>query len=328
MIYFHSHSSMPNDWEEAKDYQDDKWPILLNDSLSFIPQNLFDYFCQVHPFPNSKDVEARFEPYNKTGLIVEAENGNFEGVKFYLSRRADIKAQDIFGETALHYAAENGYFEVTKILVFSGSDPTIIDCHGRSSLDCAIKAKSGDYQKVIPLLAIEVVGHQERWHDYWYRPMQEAGGNFWIDAICINQGDVSERNAQVAIMSTIYSQAEKVYVWLGRQDETIQTARELLNHATEKGHDFDSALTSWYETLQVLPDHIPIETDIELDAIRRLFGRTWFERIWVIQELAHGKDVEIICGPFNLPYKVFHIVFQQMHWVGDNGAANRNVRFI
>lgn len=245
----------PRDWEEAKDYQDNKWPILLNDSLFSIPKNLYDYFCKVHPFPNSKDVEARFEPYNKTGLIVEAEKGNLEGVKLYLSRRADIKAQDIFGETALHYAAENGYFEVAEILIFSGSDPTIIDCHGRSSLDCAIEARRGDYQKVIALLAIEVVAHQKRWHNYWYRPMEE------------------------------------------------------------------SAMIKWYQSLQVFTENISTENNIGLRAIQRLFRRTWFERMWVIQELALAKDVEIVCGPFLLPYKVFHILFQQTHWVGDNEAA-------
>ena len=245
----------PRDWEEAKDYQDNKWPILLNNSLFFIPKSLYDYFCKVHPFPNSKDVEARFEPYNKTGLIVEAEKGNLEGVKLYLSRRADIKAQDIFGETALHYAAENGYFEVAEILIFSGSDPTIIDCHGRSSLDCAIEARRGDYPKVIVLLAIEVVAHQKRWHNYWYRPMEE------------------------------------------------------------------SAMIKWYQSLQVFTENISTENNIGLRAIQRLFRRTWFERMWVIQELALAKDVEIVCGPFLLPYKVFHILFQQTHWVGDNEAA-------
>lgn len=245
----------PRDWEEAKDYQDNKWPILLNNSLFFIPKSLYDYFCKVHPFPNSKDVEARFEPYNKTGLIVEAEKGNLEGVKLYLSRRADIKAQDIFGETALHYAAENGYFEVAEILIFSGSDPTIIDCHGRSSLDCAIEARRGDYPKVIVLLAIEVVAHQKRWHNYWYRPMEE------------------------------------------------------------------SAMIKWYQSLQVFTENISTENNIGLRAIQRLFRRTWFERMWVIQELALAKDVEIVCGPFLLPYKVFHILFQQTHWVGDNEVA-------
>lgn len=37
----------------------------------------------------------------------------------------------------------------------------------------------------------------------------------WIDAICIDQEDVSERNAQVSIMGQIYQRADSVLAWLG-----------------------------------------------------------------------------------------------------------------
>lgn len=37
----------------------------------------------------------------------------------------------------------------------------------------------------------------------------------WVDAICVNQGDVEERQRQVAIMGMIYTSAEEVLVWLG-----------------------------------------------------------------------------------------------------------------
>ena len=39
-------------------------------------------------------------------------------------------------------------------------------------------------------------------------------GYLWIDQICINQSDRSERGAQVALMSSIYSQATCVLIWL------------------------------------------------------------------------------------------------------------------
>ncbi|KAF1994097.1 hypothetical protein P154DRAFT_527292 [Amniculicola lignicola CBS 123094] len=41
----------------------------------------------------------------------------------------------------------------------------------------------------------------------------------WIDAVCINQQDVVERSAQVAIMADIYARAEKVLAWLGNAVE-------------------------------------------------------------------------------------------------------------
>ena len=37
----------------------------------------------------------------------------------------------------------------------------------------------------------------------------------WIDAICINQADLNERNEQVRMMSSIYRQATRVVIWIG-----------------------------------------------------------------------------------------------------------------
>jgi hypothetical protein len=37
----------------------------------------------------------------------------------------------------------------------------------------------------------------------------------WIDAICINQMDLDERNHQVKLMAYIFSRAQEVLVWLG-----------------------------------------------------------------------------------------------------------------
>jgi hypothetical protein len=39
----------------------------------------------------------------------------------------------------------------------------------------------------------------------------------WIDAICINQTDASEKGTQVGMMRDIYAYASRVLVWLGPQ---------------------------------------------------------------------------------------------------------------
>lgn len=41
-----------------------------------------------------------------------------------------------------------------------------------------------------------------------------APKGLWIDALCINQDDVTERNHQVALMAGIYSSADQVVIWL------------------------------------------------------------------------------------------------------------------
>ena len=38
----------------------------------------------------------------------------------------------------------------------------------------------------------------------------------WIDAICVNQSDGSEKAAQIPLMADVYNGASKVIVWLGR----------------------------------------------------------------------------------------------------------------
>lgn len=44
---------------------------------------------------------------------------------------------------------------------------------------------------------------------------------FWIDAICIDQNNSSEKALQVALMARIYSQAECVVTWLGQSWDPI-----------------------------------------------------------------------------------------------------------
>lgn len=59
----------------------------------------------------------------------------------------------------------------------------------------------------------------------------------WIDAICINQRDITERNSQVAIMRKIYKNATRVVVWIGPATESSEQAMEFLEMlATARKH--------------------------------------------------------------------------------------------
>ena len=51
----------------------------------------------------------------------------------------------------------------------------------------------------------------------------------WIDAICIDQENLSERNHQVAMMDKIYSKCVEVIVWLGDFDKHLSTSTESYN---------------------------------------------------------------------------------------------------
>ncbi|KEY74542.1 hypothetical protein S7711_07148 [Stachybotrys chartarum IBT 7711] len=48
----------------------------------------------------------------------------------------------------------------------------------------------------------------------------------WVDAICINQSDIEERNEQVSMMRNIYSSCNHVIIWLGTVEEPRRSRQE------------------------------------------------------------------------------------------------------
>lgn len=44
----------------------------------------------------------------------------------------------------------------------------------------------------------------------------------WIDALCIDQSNIAERNHQVGLMGEIYKKADHVLIWLGLGDDVAR----------------------------------------------------------------------------------------------------------
>jgi hypothetical protein len=54
----------------------------------------------------------------------------------------------------------------------------------------------------------------------------------WIDALCINQEDILEREQQVLRMQTIYSKAAEVIIWLGPKTDDSALAMSRIGNPT------------------------------------------------------------------------------------------------
>ncbi|TRX93638.1 hypothetical protein FHL15_005610 [Xylaria flabelliformis] len=93
----------------------------------------------------------------------------------------------------------------------------------------------------------------------------------WIDAICINQNVVKERNQQVAMMEDIYRLAEIVAVWLG-------SSTEFTNEAFSY---FENLAESRYSKSPVGRDSAQ-----SLLLAKEVLDQPWFTRMWTIQEVA------------------------------------------
>ncbi|EON69072.1 hypothetical protein W97_08385 [Coniosporium apollinis CBS 100218] len=106
----------------------------------------------------------------------------------------------------------------------------------------------------------------------------------------INQSDIDERGDQVCLMRRIYKRASSVHVWLGEEADDSSVAIDLLN------------------TLGAPPKHAPGERTIRYpsfteeevmrhwNALRALFKRPWWERVWIRQEIALHVLVKLWCG--------------------------------
>ncbi|KAH8592935.1 heterokaryon incompatibility protein-domain-containing protein [Bisporella sp. PMI_857] len=133
---------------------------------------------------------------------------------------------------------------------------------------------------------------------------------FWIDAICVDQQNLHERSSQVQRMGDIYKLADRVVVWLGPEENGSSIAMGLLeNLASMIEVDL---LTGYMEPSAVAidePEWANLRTPLpwtkqEWKAVLNFLFRSWFERIWIQQEIRLGdKSKSVIqCG------------FEQMQW--------------
>ncbi|KAK9414587.1 putative Heterokaryon incompatibility domain-containing protein [Seiridium unicorne] len=100
-------------------------------------------------------------------------------------------------------------------------------------------------------------------------------GDYWIDAVCINQLDSDERTSQVGMMGHIYQQAESVTVWL-------DTCPPLLSATLQKK----------FAKIQLTSSRPEKQEDIISMSFLTLlwvFSRRWFKRLWTVQEVCLAR---------------------------------------
>lgn len=115
-------------------------------------------------------------------------------------------------------------------------------------------------------------------------------GPIWIDAICINQADVEERNQQVSKMGNIYASAYEVIIWLGVSSELDEDAVALYNEFVPalRNH-FNGSPPDNYLSLEQLIALKLLKHPQALTALGVFRRRAWFDRAWYTQRAqTHG----------------------------------------
>jgi len=123
----------------------------------------------------------------------------------------------------------------------------------------------------------------------------------WIDAICLNQNDDTEKLHQIHRMRDIYRQSTKVHVWLGTSidDNSYPIFTALKRVAMEQYASYGEQSQEYRRILNRVcgENYVRIFDDF--------FSRSWFTRRWVIQEVAFGTDITIHCGNYKLAWPWF-----------------------
>ncbi|KAH7400273.1 heterokaryon incompatibility protein-domain-containing protein, partial [Cadophora sp. MPI-SDFR-AT-0126] len=124
----------------------------------------------------------------------------------------------------------------------------------------------------------------------------------WADALCINQRNVLERTAQVSRMHDVYTQAERVCIWLGKGKEPDN----------KRTFEFLNKILDLYELEQVVQrlkdkkaDSTWLDDKLDCKKTLDLMGAEWFRRRWVIQELALARSAFVLFGSQEMPWLDF-----------------------
>ncbi|KAL8770223.1 MAG: hypothetical protein Q9209_004065 [Squamulea sp. 1 TL-2023] len=135
----------------------------------------------------------------------------------------------------------------------------------------------------------------------------------WIDQLCIDQNNITEKNAQVKLMADIYQRAQQTVVWLGESD-MLDVDKEAIISATERMNF--RPLEREYSTLEdqdILTDLIGFKAQGDAHSIgqrRRgilagLLNRPWFTRAWVYQEVVVAQRGVVLCGSIKMDMDIF-----------------------
>ncbi|KAF5563186.1 hypothetical protein FPHYL_5285 [Fusarium phyllophilum] len=165
----------------------------------------------------------------------------------------------------------------------------------------------------------------------------------WVDAICINQEDSSEKEQQIVLMGSTFTLAETVYVWLGVGNTKTDQAAEYIGAISQfrlspteiplslrssRGISRRPLSRRLIEigrcTLPLAFRNICIEPLIaerykrdrieqlsslpfvSQDVINQLLEQTWLSRAWTFQEMTLASNSVLVCGRQHISWLVMH----------------------
>ncbi|KAG4441647.1 hypothetical protein IFR05_002854 [Cadophora sp. M221] len=151
----------------------------------------------------------------------------------------------------------------------------------------------------------------------------------WIDAICINQQDDSEKTEQVKMMRDIYDSSKHARAWLGPAEDGTDGALEELNRVgslliakglVEPMKEFFKLPADQVERYAVLEGMIkegfaPLVAEAVDDTSRTMsfyskacevLSREYWKRVWIVQEIIVSPQIVFQCGKTTIEFPTLY----------------------
>ncbi|OCK80648.1 hypothetical protein K432DRAFT_327853, partial [Lepidopterella palustris CBS 459.81] len=126
---------------------------------------------------------------------------------------------------------------------------------------------------------------------------QDQQRELWVDAVCINQTDLKERDQQVKLMRHVYQKAKQVIVDLNSIDNPC---------------DKIGAITGRFgEATAAAQTRNPLHP---------LFAKPYWTRIWVIQEIGLARKLTVYCGNRSFDWQaicIIHRVWKELQLINN-----------
>jgi len=139
---------------------------------------------------------------------------------------------------------------------------------------------------------------------YWalyHLRIGDQSRTLWIDAICIDQSNLSEKSHQVSFMGEIFSCSHRVIFWLGNPDADSDLAMRFLED--------EEARTSQEVKSKLTCDKLDVQTWEVKQSLEKLLRRQWFYRVWIIQEVIKARSAVFACGKYCVQVDTFRGTF-------------------
>jgi len=139
----------------------------------------------------------------------------------------------------------------------------------------------------------------------------------WVDALCIDQKNIKERNHQVKHMGSIYQKAERVVVWVGRPTKKDRKSQE-------------SILNSWDDMIKIGLQYSTYQPARRAKwlSMASFCELPYWRRLWIVQEIGLASELWVYHGRSCQNWKEFSRVRKAVQKLKSSTELHASLRGI